>query len=94
MLYSIKRENQLIIRKWKIEAKYESAQTNILKLTASNDALFLANIILNNDIKLTMHNIDITQATPAQMSKENVKSRQYHKKYQRRIKFLFPSDEN
>ena len=51
----------------KLEQKCESAHKHILKLTSSQDALLLANIILNNDLTLTMKIIDVTQYNTAQL---------------------------
>ena len=66
MLYFSKDRNTLITGKIKLEEQFESSQKNILKLTASQDALLLANGILNNELTLTMQNIDIKQETTAQ----------------------------
>ena len=65
VLYFSKEKNQLITRTSKLEEKCESSQKNILKLTDFQDALLLANGSLNNDLTLTMKNIDVTQVTTA-----------------------------
>ena len=51
----------------KMDGKCESAQNTVLKLTDLQDALLLANGILNYELTLTMKNLDVTQETTAQL---------------------------
>ena len=62
-----KERNQLITGKIKLEEQCESAQEKKLKLTGSQYALLLDNVSLNNNITLTIQNIDVTQESTAQL---------------------------
>ena len=57
----------MIICKSNIEEKCDPAQKNILKLTALQDALLLANGSLNNYLTITIQNLDVTQTSKAQV---------------------------
>ena len=67
VLYFSKEKNHLITGKRKLEEQCKSAQKLILKPAASHDALLSANGSLNNELILTMQNIDATQATTAHL---------------------------
>ena len=66
----LKEKNQLIAEKIKLVEQCESALKSILKLTALQDALILANGILNNELTPTIQNIYLAQATTAQLRAE------------------------
>ena len=73
MLYCcilLKEGNWLITGKSKLEEKCELEQKNVLKFTSSQDILILVYGSLNNNLTLTMKNIDVTQDTIAQLRYE------------------------
>ena len=57
----------MITGKKELEEKFESSQNNILKLIALQGALLLSSGGLNNELTLTMQNIDATQATTEEL---------------------------
>ena len=64
-LYFSMEKNQFITGKRTLEEQHELSQRKILKLTSSQHAIILANGSLNNDLTLTIQNIDVTQETKA-----------------------------
>ena len=56
-------QNNLITGEKKLEENCESEQKKILKLTASQDLMLLANGSLKTDLTLTIQILDVTQVT-------------------------------
>ena len=63
----------MIDGKKKVEEQCESEQKNILKYTDFQYELLSANISLNNELTLTMYNLDVKQETTAQLTSDKKK---------------------
>ena len=80
VLYFSKEQNNLIAGKRKLEEQLESSQSNILEFTSSQYALLLANGSCNNELRLTMKYLDVTQATTTELISKINKLRQNYSK--------------
>ena len=88
VLYFPKEKNQLITGERKLEEKCESAHKNILKLTALQAALLLANGSLNNYLTIIMQNIDFTHETKAQLIADKKELEKIYSKQLNRNKII------
>ena len=74
----------------KMDEKCESAQNTILKLTAFQDALLLANGILNYELTLTIKNIDVTQETLSHLRGDKNNSGKHYSKNMKGENWFYP----